>query len=176
MTDTAKLSAEQWDNEWRYLLRCAYKIAAQSHDPSTQNGALIVDTDTLSLLSSGCNNFPIGVEESPERWERPAKYQYVEHAERRSIYRAALSGKETMRQTMVCPWAACADCARGIICAGVTKLVRHKDASDRSPDWWVDSIAVADTMLHEAGVEIIDIIGPVNSGVELLHTGVLWKP
>lgn len=172
--DTSSWTAERWDAQWRYLLRSAYRLARSSPDPSTQNGSIIIDKQG-SLLSSGFNAFPMGVQMSDERWERPGKYLFVEHAERAAIYRAAEHGVCTAGGTMVCPWAACADCARAIVCAGIKLLVRHQDASDRSPEWWVDSIAVADTILAEGGVEIRDIVGTVG-GPEVRHTGVVWNP
>lgn len=162
------------DATWRYLLQSAYRFALNSPDPSTQNGALIFDPELL-LLAAGTNRFPLGVKETTERWARPLKYEFVEHAERNSIYRCAVLGHSTAGATMVCPWAACSDCARAIVCARIVRLVRHQDASDRSPERWIESIKVADTILQEGGVEIIDIAGPVD-GPELLHSEVLWTP
>lgn len=173
--NTEEWTPERWDTQWRYLLRSAYRLARSSPDPSTQNGAVLIDSTTIDLIAAGFNAFPIGVQYSEERWERPAKYSFIEHAERASIYRAAVLGVSTKGSTMVCPWAACSDCARAIVCAGVTRLVRHKDASDRSPDWWVDSIAVADTILAEGGVNVIDIVGSVGAP-EVRHTGIVWHP
>lgn len=173
--DTTGWTPERWDAHWRYMLRSAYRLARSSPDPSTQNGAILIEAEDLKLISMGYNAFPEGVEYNDERWERPAKYEFIEHAERASIYRAAVLGKSTLGSTMVCPWAACADCARGIVCAGVNLLVRHRDASDRSPDWWVDSIRTADKILAEGGVTIIDIEGSVGAP-EVRHTGVVWTP
>lgn len=166
---------DRWDAQWRYCLRSAYRLARSSPDPSTQNAAILLDPVSLELVSTGFNAFPEGVQYSDERWERPAKYDFIEHAERNSIFRAAKRGLQTGGTIMVCPWAACSDCARAIVCAGVKKLVRHKDASDRSPERWIESIKVADTILHEGGVEILDIVGSVGAP-QLLHTGVLWTP
>lgn len=158
-------------------LELAYREALNSRDPSTQNGALIVSPSGYNnILTWAYNRFPKGVEETGERWERPLKYQVIEHAERNAIFNLARSGISTKDKVLVCPWAACADCARAIVQSGISILIRHKQASERSPGTWIDSIAIADQMMHEAGVEIIDYDGKVGNGIELLHGGELWQP
>lgn len=160
--------------DWDYHLRTAYQVALESPDPSTQNGAVLVDEDG-TLRAVGCNEFPMGVKYTEERWVRPLKYQIIEHAERNSIYRAANNGIMTAGLTMICPWSACSDCARAIIQSGVRRLVRHQEASDRSPDRWLEEIAVADTMLNEAGIEVISISATLGCQ-PLLHSGETWTP
>lgn len=162
----------------RSLMQVAYTLAGHSLDPSTQCGAVLCD-DNGTILADGINEFPRGVEYNAERWERPLKYQVIEHAERNAIFDAAARGVRTQGLTMIAPWAACADCARAIIQAGITKLIRHQDASDRSPANWVESIAIADTMLKEAGVAVENVVGkifPDDSAFGVRHTGVTWNP
>ena len=156
----------------RDIIKTCYQWAGNSLDPSTQNAAVVVDVGSAEVLQGtyAVNNFPSGVAHHPERWERPDKYMYVEHAERAAIYRAAALGHKTYGRALVCPWAACTDCARGIIGAGIVLLVRHH-VTDTSH--WDDNIQVADTMLHEAGIQIIDLYGPVRAGVEILRNGEL---
>lgn len=133
-------------------LDVAYSVAQQSHDPSTQNGALIVVEDRV--IASGANNFPFGVASTKERWERPAKYMWVEHAERNAIFDAARAGVSTKGATMYCPWFACADCARAIIQSGIEQVIGHDTPlHDNASQSWLDSIAVAYQMFNEAGVK-----------------------
>jgi dCMP deaminase len=135
------------------FLKKAYEIASTwSTDPSTQNGAVLV-RDGL-VVASGANHFPSGVVYSPDRWERPAKYQYVEHAERNVIYDAASRGVATAGTVMYCPWYACSDCARAIIQAGVVEVVGHDTELHKRSPHWQDSIRVAYQMLEEAGVKM----------------------
>jgi dCMP deaminase len=47
----------------------------------------------------------------------------MEHAERDAIYKAAFVGMQTEGATLYVPWFACADCARAIIAAGITRVV-----------------------------------------------------
>jgi dCMP deaminase len=137
-------------------LSLALRAAAMSPDPSTQNGAVL--RFTVGVLAEQ-NRFPDGVGYTPARWERPLKYAVIEHAERNVIYRAARAGWATEGATLICPWAACADCARAIIQAGIVRLVRFEaHASAR----WDDSIAIGDEMMREAGVEIVEV--PMRDG------------
>ena len=162
----------------RDLLYGAYVLSEQSPDQSTQNGSLIVDDDG-TVLAFGCNRFPDRVEDKEERWERPIKYKFAEHAERNSIYDAANKGISTKGKIMICPWAACSDCARAIIQSGIKKLVTHQEAHDRSPSRWVEEIETAFTMLNEADIEVVMFSGDVCEGnvpLKLRHSGEVWTP
>ncbi len=156
------------------LLHLAYDYAAGSRDPSTQNGALLVD-DEGTVLVHDINRFPQHIAESDKRWERPLKYKFIEHAERNVCYAAAREGIATKGLTMVCPWAACADCARAIIQSGIKCLVTHKQAHDKTPEQWKEEIAIALSMLEEAGVEVVMYDGEVGAS-EVLHSEELWNP
>ena len=160
-------------SSWKELLKVAYEEAVKSPDPSTQNAALLIDDGVVVLKAF--NEFPIGVEYTDERWERPLKYKIIEHAERHVIYKAARQGIATEGLTMVSPWSACADCARAIIQAGIKCLVRHKEAGDRSPEFWLEEIQVADQMFKEAGVEVLDYHGKIGAP-EVRHSGQIWSP
>jgi dCMP deaminase len=156
----------------------ACNYATRSPDPSTQNAAVLCKgVRGLSPIAAtwAVNEFPKGVQYADERWQRPQKYDYVEHAERNSIYHAAAHGIPTYGLTMVSPWAACADCARGIIQTGVHRLVTL--STDASHTSWNDSISVAMTMLDEAGVEVVYVDGPVMmEGFTLLRNGQPFTP
>lgn len=156
------------------LLKQAYEFAKQSHDQSTQNAAFLVDEDGAIYVKE-INRFPDGVKETAERWERPLKYKFVEHAERNAVYAAAREGIATKDLVMVCPWAPCSDCARAIIQSGLKKLITHFEAYDRSPDRWKPDIDIALDKLKESGVTLVYFRGKV--GVEgMRHSGELWNP
>lgn len=153
-----------------YLIE-AYRVAvARSTDPSTQNGAIIVRGK--KIIATGANHFPKGVKETSTRWERPAKYAWVEHAERNAIYDAAKNGTYTTKDTtMYCPWFACADCARGIIQAGITEVVGHNcPLHEGGSQSWKDSIAIANEMFKEAGVKTRYLDGTV--GLKIRFNGI----
>ncbi|NNF68400.1 MAG: hypothetical protein HKN01_01400 [Acidimicrobiia bacterium] len=140
------------------LMRRAYKQALYSPDPSTQNGAVIAQPtpDKLDhiwpgyVLGVGCNTF---WRVKPDL-ERPGKYDRIEHAERSAIFDAvrAHNGNWLQGSTLVCLWAACADCARAIIGVGIEKIVTHAYYETVASQRWQESIAIADAMLEDAGV------------------------
>lgn len=163
-------------NFYRHIMRRTITHAAGSLDPSTQNAAVLCQDRPGGLPfvlphTFSVNEFPRGVEVTPERWERPAKYQYVEHAERNSIYLAASFGTKTFGLTLVCPWAACTDCARAIIQAGIRCLVTIRPLRGDTNNRWDDSIRVAMGMLSEANVEVVYLDGPFNAPYVVRRNG-----
>jgi dCMP deaminase len=137
------------DADW---LRQACLEAQRSHDPVTQNGAVLVPLQGYVAVARNC--IPSGVHVTPGRLERPTKYDYVEHAERSAIYTAARIGTPTAGARLYCPWFACADCGRAIICAGIKEVVGHVKSRAATPDHWTASIVLAEAMLREAGVSM----------------------
>ena len=161
--------------DWNYYLKRAYELALFSKDPSTQNGSILLNRHG-NIISEAWNAFPDNVLEKKERWERPLKYKIIEHAERNAIYKAASQGLSTKDGILVCPWAACTDCARGIIQAGIKLLVTHKQASDRSPDFWRQDIDIALEMFKESDVQVIAVDGALGVEKGVLHSGQVWYP
>jgi dCMP deaminase len=156
------------------LLKEAYVIAQNSPDLSTQNGAYLLNPNQ-KVIGLGCNTLPRGVQILPDRLERPVKYEFTEHAERNCIYDAARKGFSTDGATMVVCWAACTDCARAIIQAGIRRVITHKRMYDESSPRWVESISNALTMMEEAGVEFELIDGEL--GAEPIRFNErLWTP
>jgi dCMP deaminase len=150
------------------ILRDCYKLATESPDPSTQNGAILIDSGYAQgfYMGSGCNKFPDRVVQSADRWERPKKYSFIEHAERNALFDAAKKGlmlNRTPELTLVCPWAACADCARAMIQMGVRRLVTHKSMHDLPALRWSESIQYAFEMFKEAELEVVMFEGNLDS-------------
>ena len=166
---------ELTETDIRSALVTAYWMALSSPDRSSQNGAILFD-EQWSARAMASNRFPSGVIETDERWERPTKYQFVEHAERGVIYQAARMGTSAAGLTMACAWAACADCARAIVESGVAVLVRHNP--DHAPDHesWLASIEVGDTIMREGGVRVIDYKDPLPDAIPVLRNGRVWQP
>lgn len=138
--------------EQKRYLRQAFLEARNSPDPSTKNGAIILNASG-HYIGAGCNTFPPGVSSSAERLERPLKYELIEHAERTAIYSAALRGYSLRGTTMYCPWFACAPCARAIISVGIISVVGHQICMDNTPSHWQDSVELAFKMFDEAGIK-----------------------
>jgi dCMP deaminase len=131
-----------WDE---YFIKQAMLASEKSKDPNTKVGCVIVGEDNV-VLSIGFNGFPRGVHETHEefffengqrkpkpnptrllenRWERPEKYNWIEHAERNAIYNAArhgirLKGAKAYLNWMPIP---CVDCTRALIQSGIVEII-----------------------------------------------------
>jgi deoxycytidylate deaminase len=143
----------------RTALRAVAKIAAElSHDSRTNNAAVIA---TGSSFVHGMNVY------LHKQWARAALYEnakltYIEHAERLAIHTAARNGIRTEGATMYAVWAACPECARAIVGAGITRLVTLQATRDLTPERWAEPIRIADRMLAEAGVRVEFFPGRLN--------------
>lgn len=163
----------------QFFLEKAQHASTKSKDPSTQCGVVIVRG--TSDFASGFNGFPIGVREVnregeelhwdgdlcqmtdliEERWARPDKYLWCEHAERNAIYQAARYGFATDGATMFLSHRGnpgiCEPCARGIIQSGIRKVIMPEGpmfAGRGEGDHYTCNDGIASVMLEEAGVEI----------------------
>lgn len=136
---------------WRKrFLALAEHVATFSKDPSTKVGALAVDR-SRRILETGYNGLPRGVEDKPERMERPAKYLWTSHAEENLVAHAArdrLCGS-TVYVTHLC----CARCARSLINAGVAEVV----VGDGATSMPQEEFDVAIKMFEEAGVTLTSV-------------------
>ncbi len=137
--------------DWpKYLMGFANHAAQKSKD-STKVGAVLVGPNNEVLLT-GFNGPPIGVRDLPERRnKRPEKYLWVSHAEANLIAFAARRGIRTEGCTVYVTHMCCAGCAKALIQAGIKKVVIG-DGKTSMPE---DEFRAADTMLREAGVEVL---------------------
>jgi dCMP deaminase len=144
----------KWD--LRYL-ELVDHVAGWSKDRSTRIGAVLVKDNRV--ISVGFNGMPTGVSDDVEaRHQRPDKYYYFEHAERNCILTAAREGIRVAGATLYTTGIPCADCARATIQSGVACITVWKRGSGlETSDRWHDSIKAGETMLKEAGVEIVEI-------------------
>ena len=133
-------------------LLIADAIAAKSKDPRTKVGALLVGAQGEGG-PWGYNGLPRGIPEPPERWQRPAKYARVCHAEANALIAAARTGWPTLGAGLVVTMYTCAECAKLIIQAGIRYVVTRTSNCAR----WAESHALATEMLGEAGIAIITV-------------------
>jgi dCMP deaminase len=142
--------------EWtQYFLQIAETVKLKSKDQRTQIGAVIVGEDN-EIVSTGYNSFPRGINDDvQERQERPEKYYWVVHAEMNAILNAARIGVSTKDCTMYLTCGIpCADCARGIINAGITKIVCETNGSGAKGALWDEHIQRSLIMFNEANVKV----------------------
>lgn len=133
-----------WD---AYFLGLAALASFRSKDPSTQNGACIVDPETLSPLAMGYNGFPRGCSDDEFPWVRESinkndtKYPFVEHSERNAIYNAARKGISLEGSTIYIysekGYYSCDECTRAIIQSGIKRVVMGFSIHDNTDmyDW-----------------------------------------
>jgi len=106
-----------------YFVSLLGPIAAKSKDTSRKVGCIIVGPDK-EIRSTGFNGLPRGCNDTlPERYARPEKYFWFEHAERNAIYNAARHGASLEGCTAYVNMPPCMDCARGIVQSGISMVV-----------------------------------------------------
>ena len=140
------MSRPTWDDT--FLEICGV-LAKRSKDESTKKGCVIVGP-SKEIRAVGYNCFPRGLNDNiPERQDRPAKYFYLEHAERNAVFNSARTGVSLVGTTCYILGVPCHDCARALIQSGITQVV---SSSNVIPERWRESCEAALDMLKEAGV------------------------
>jgi len=155
-------------------MRAAYSAATNSPDPSSQNGAVVVSEQTI--IASSWNRFPPRVKVTPERLaDRDMRLRLTVHAEQAAITTMATLTVSSKRTTLVCPWAACEDCAKMIADAHIPWLIVHKERMMLTHAQWGESILSAFETLTESGVRIAYVEGFLNAS-PIRVAGQLWTP
>lgn len=130
-------------------IRRAQVVAENSPDAETKVGSILVSKTTGSVISEGYNGFVRGANDDKLPKIRPAKYEFIIHAEENLICNAARNGVRTEDCFIVQTISPCVNCARRLYQAGVS-IVYYKE-------WYTGSDKVAELgdlkFFHE-------IIGP----------------
>lgn len=135
---------------WEELFQDHARLVAGMSRDTTQVGAALVDPRTRAVVATGFNGLPRGVEDRPERLERPAKYLWASHAEANVIAHCARRGDGTEGLSLYVTHQPCAACARMIIQAGIV-AVHFGQGTTSMPDV---EFEVARTMLREAAIDL----------------------
>ncbi len=146
-----------WD---QYYLQICRVVAVRSKDPNTQIGCVIVGP-AHEIRSTGYNSLPRGIRDDvAERFERPTKYLWMEHAERNAIYNAARAGTATEGCTIYVEILPCMDCARAVVQAGIAEVVISEERmSQYSSQYYDEHFGKVEDLFGEAGVRIRRIPG-----------------
>lgn len=131
-----------------YYMGFAEHAAKKSKD-STKVGAVLVGNDGEVRLTA-YNGPPRGVEDAPERFERPTKYLYASHAEANLVAFAAREGIRTSDCSVYVTHMPCASCARTLIQAGVSEVI-YGPGKTSMPE---EEFAAAEQMFKEASVAL----------------------
>lgn len=144
-----------------WFMGMVYDTARKSKDPSTKIGAVIVKEKRPILF--GFNGIPQKLKDLPERMVRPIKYKWFEHGERNAIYCGARFGIATEGTTLYTQSTPCMDCGRGVINAGISKVVVHHQTEElfsHHPQWASDC-KMTKEMFAEAGIELVILNKPL---------------
>lgn len=120
-------------------------------DPSRGVACLIVKEN--NIISHGVNVLSRGVTKTEKRVSKPDKYNWISHAERNAIYKAARLGININGARMYCTYFPCVDCARAIIQSGISKIYSPKP--DFNHHKWGESWTESIIMFRECGVEVV---------------------
>ena len=137
----------KWDTRF---LELSESIATWSKDPSRGVGAVIV-SPMKQVLATGYNGLPRGVEDHPERLERPVKYDLIVHAEMNAIIQCARNGTTPVGATMYSSFSPCIQCTLSIVQAGIARVVTRAIAEGDAH--WNESLEKSISMLKEVGIE-----------------------
>jgi dCMP deaminase len=141
-----------WDE---YYLNICKVVAERSKDVNTQIGCVIIGPNR-EIRSTGYNSFPRGIRDDvPERMERPAKYLWIEHAERNAICNAARAGTATEGCTIYFEIMPCMDCARAVVQAGIIEVVVSAERMRQySSDYYNQHFGMVEVLFAEAKVKV----------------------
>jgi len=144
----------KWDGRF---IELAESIATWSKDPSRGVGAVIV-SPMRQVLATGYNGLPRGVEDHPDRLERPMKYDLIVHAEMNAIIQCARNGVSPVGATLYSSFSPCIHCTLSIVQAGIQRVVTRSVAL--GDDHWNESIELSISMFAEVGIEytVLDTI------------------
>lgn len=154
-----KKQAQDWITWWgcrweRRFIELARHISGWSKDPSTKVGCVVVGPDR-EIRATGFNGFPRGVSDDGRLHDRDEKYPRICHAEENAIMQAARTGVTLKNCTSYGTWPPCCRCARGMVQAGLKEVVFPKV---EIPERWQEDFDRAMGMLHEAGIEVREIV------------------
>ena len=146
------------DDKWdRRFLELADQIATWSKDPNRGVGAVIV-SGAKQIVATGFNGLPRGVQDLPERLERPAKYDYVCHAELNAIIQCARNGVSPVGCTIYTSFSPCVQCTLAIVQSGVARVVTYQTGDGDAH--WLESFEKARAIMREAGVAYVALPKP----------------
>ena len=137
-------------NKWdKRFLEMAQLVSTWSKDPSTQVGGVAVRN--RNVIAQGYNGFPRGMDDDPQYYnDRPLKYRLIVHAEMNAIYNAAENGVSLKGSTLyVYGLPVCNDCAKGLVQAGIKRIVTPKQDVPKN---WQDSVRDSALMFDEVGI------------------------
>lgn len=137
------MNSTKWDERF---IELAELVGSWSKDPSTQVGAVIVDTNNR-IVSIGFNGFPKGVQDTEERLlDKDKKYAIVVHAEANALMFANSSVEGCTLYTY--PFQPCSRCAGLIIQSGIKRIVSISNNNKN----WEENFKLSRQLFKESGI------------------------
>ncbi len=141
----------------RWYFAIAEVISEASFDKSTKVGCVVVGPDK-EIRAQGYNGFPRGVDDDNPRWhERPAKYDYVVHAEANAVANAARTGAKIKDCAAYVTHPPCCRCAALLANAGI-RQVFWLEANEDLGERWRESFDRALEIFNAAGVSTCELL------------------
>lgn len=144
------------------IMQAASAAQSRSCAPGTKVGAVLYSLDHDLVLESACNDLPEGLDRSVDsRWEAPAKYLWMEHAEREVLFKIRnVDRQKHPRLALGTTKYPCAACARAMLQHGIECVVTEPcplDDPNTRCDEWNASWEVAREMLHERQIPVLEV-------------------
>lgn len=107
----------------QYFLTLACVAATRSEDPHTRHGAVIVENNTNYVLSTGTNGLVRGFDDQIASLERPAKYDWMIHAEENAIMNCTKHPSSTVHGARIyITGLPCVSCLQRVINYGIKEI------------------------------------------------------
>lgn len=114
------------------FMTLAHDLSRKSKDDSTQVGAVLHDVENR-IIGTGFNGPPSMIDDTLVPWnERPAKYDFIMHADENALWDAVQKGQQTRGATMYLTGLPCVSCLLRIIKAKCAAVVF--DAHAKQPN------------------------------------------
>lgn len=140
----------------RRMIIAAQEVSKRSQDPDRRVGAVIALGE--QVISIGANEPPkslhLDLSASTREIEADSvwKYFFLEHAERNALFGAWVAGHSVEGATMYGTLFPCADCARAIVAAGISRLVVPQQGIAERDHKWAQHYRYSREILRRAGV------------------------
>ncbi|MBL1218601.1 MAG: deoxycytidylate deaminase [Planctomycetes bacterium] len=146
MTDTEQQQQRRpsWDE---YYMTLVEQVSRRSPDPSTKHGCVLVDCENR-VISTGYNGPVAGLPNDVVPLERPAKYDWMIHAEDNAV---AFARCDLRGATAYVTGAPCSACFRRLLQVGVKRIVYGNRFSACISDSERDACRI---MAEQLGVEV----------------------
>lgn len=131
------VSREKGIGRWswaQYFISLAHLVSTRSSDQSSKIGCVIINNFDYTILSTGYNSPPRGMNDRAVPQTRPEKYEWFVHAEEAAIANAARHGIRLKNSICFVTSLPCPRCMRKLINAGIVKIYYGNYQTQTDPE------------------------------------------